>query len=309
MGYYYPDPYITSEYRERVNLLKTFSRKMVPYLFILPSMVFLFVFYYYATSIAFINSFQNNHFGFQSSFIGISNYIKIFSDEVFIASLKNQIIYTFAAIFVNLFFPFLAAELLHFIRGQKIANIIKRMFVLPMLVPGIVTILTFKYLYGNSYGLNTILKSIGLGVLRHNWLNENSTAIWSVIFVGFPFVSGLFFLIMHSAINTIPRELSESAELDGCKKIDIIRYIHIPNLMPFISTILTLTIIGSLQNYGLVAATTGGGPGFSSMIPSLYMYKVAFGNSDLGYGSALGMFLLVVIFSLTLISRRLTRSK
>lgn len=293
----------------RVNLLNKFSKKMVPYLFILPSMAFLFVFYYYATSIAFVNSFQNNHFGFQSTFIGIANYVKIFSDEVFITSFKNQIIYTFAAVFLNLFFPFLAAELLHFVRRQIIADIIKRLFVLPMLVPGIVTILTFKYLYGNSYGLNNILHSIGFDTLRHNWLNDSSTAIWSVIFVGFPFVSGLYFLIMHSAINTIPRELSEAAEIDGCKKLDIIRYIHIPNLMPFISTILTLTVIGSLQNYGLVAATTSGGPGYSSMIPSLYMYKVAFGNGDLGYGSALGMFLLVVIFSLTLISRRITRSK
>lgn len=282
---------------------------MIPYLFILPSMVFLFVFYYYAASIAFINSFMDNHFGFQSIFIGFSNYVKIFSDEVFIASFKNQVIYTIAAVLLNLFFPFLAAELLHFVRRERISEIIKRLFVLPMLVPGIVTILTFKYLYGNSYGINNILKAIGLGALQHNWLNDNSTAIWSVILVGFPFVSGLYFLIMHSAINTIPKELSESAELDGCNKIDIVRYIHIPNLMPFISTILTLTIIGSLQNFGLVAATTAGGPGFSSMIPSLYMYKVAFGNGDMGYGSALGMFLLVVIFGLTIISRKITRSK
>lgn len=289
--------------------MRSLSKKITPYLFILPSMAFILLFYYYAMYLAVSNSFHDAFMGYKQTFIGFGNYKKIFSDEVFLTSFKNQAIITLSAAVSNLFFPFLAAELLHFIRRKNFSEAIKKIFVLPMLVPGIVTIIIWRYLYGNNYGFNSILQAIGLGHLRHDWLNDGFTAIWCVALVGFPFVSGLYFLILHAAINTIPSELYESAILDGCTTFDVVRHIHIPNLKPYFSLIFTLAVIGSLQNFGLIAATTNGGPGYDTMIPSMYMYLIAFSNNDLGYGSALGIFILFVIIGLTLISRRLTRSE
>lgn len=272
-------------------------------------MFFLFLFYYYASFVALTNSFQEVSLGFQAKFIGLANYRKILSDVLFLSSLRNQLVLTVAAIFANLFFPFVAAGLLFFIRRKLIASFIKSSFVLPMLVPTIVTIMIWRFLYGSNYGINNLLHAAGLGAFAHDWLNEDTTALFAVIFVGFPFVSGLYFLILHAAINNVPKEFYDAGVIDGCSTWDIVRHIHIPALMPYFSLIVTLSTINSFQNYGLILATTKGGPGYETLIPSVHMYNVAFRSNDIGYGSALGIVILLMIVAVTLISRRFTRSK
>ena len=209
-----------------------------------------------------------------------------------------------------MYYRLLAAELLFFIRRKKIANIVKTAFVIPMLVPGIVTTLTWRYLYNNDFGFTTILKAMGLDSLTRNWLNDETTALWCVILVGFPFVSGLYFLIFHAGINNIGMELYEAAVIDGASSLQVVTKVHLPNVVSYINVIFTLSLIGSLSNFGLVAATTGGGPGNATLTPSLYMYKVAFGNSaDFGYASTMGVALFVIIMIVTLLTRKIFSEK
>ena len=87
--------------------------------------------------------------------------------------------------------------------------------------------------------------------------------------------------------------------------MEVVRYIHLPNIKSYIKVVVTLSLIGSLSGFGLIAATTGGGPGYSTMIPALQMYKIAFGDGKFGYASALGVVLFIVIILLTLASRKL----
>ena len=213
------------------------------------------------------------------------------------------------SVFNSIFWPLLAAELLFFVRRKRIANVVKTAFVIPMLVPGIVNILTWRYLYNNDFGFNTILKSIGLGSLAHNWLNDPNTALWCIIFIGFPFVSGLYFLIFHAGINNIGMELYEAAIIDGASSFQVITRVHLPNVVPYINVVFTLSLIGSLSNFGLVAATTGGGPGNATMIPSMLMYQVAFGDSEFGYASSMGVILFIIIMIVTLLTRKIFSKK
>ena len=284
---------------------KSFGQKVLPYILISPTFILLFIFSYYTIFVALKESFHEFYLGFTEKWNGIDNYIALFQDEVFLASLKNQIIITAAAVFSNVFFPWLAAELLFFIRHKKLSNGIKTAFVLPMLVPGIVTILIWRFLYNPSFGFNSILTNLGLSSWTHDWLNNSSTAIWCVLLVGFPFVSGLFFLIFHSALNGIGKELHEAARIDGAETFDIVRYVHIPSIVPYINVVFTLSLIGSLSGFGLVAATTNGGPGYSSTIPALYMYKIAFGSGNMGYASSMGIVMFIIIIVLTLMTRKL----
>lgn len=280
-----------------------------PYLFILPTMVLVFVFSYYAIFDAAITSFTDASIGFRSVFTGLDNYINLFGDAVFWQSFSNQAILTVVTVFNSIFFPLLAAELLYFIRHRRAAMVVKTSFVVPMLVPGIVTILTWRYLFNNSFGINTLLDAIGLKAWQHNWLNDPMVALWAIIFVGFPFVSGLFFLIFHAGVNNIGAELNEAAIIDGASSLRIVTSIHLPNVLPYIKVVFTLSLIGSLSGFGLVAATTGGGPGNATMIPAMYMYRVAFGEGNFGYASAMGVILFIVILALTLTSRRLFNTK
>lgn len=289
--------------------MKTLTKKAVPYLFILPTFAFLFLFYYYAVYLAATSSFKDFILGYEAKFNGLTNYIRLFSDVVFLRSLINQVLITVTSVFNSVFWPLLAAELLFFIRRTRVAGAMKTAFVIPMLVPGIVTILTWRYLYNPAYGINSILDVLGLKTLKHDWLNDGATALWSIIFVGFPYVSGLYFLIFHGGLNGIGQEIHEAAIIDGASSMDIVRKIHLPSMLPYVNVTFTLSLIGSLSGFGLVAATTGGGPGYSSMIPALHMYRIAFNDGNMGYASSMGVILFIIIIILTLASRSLLKER
>lgn len=263
------------------------------------------VFFYYAVVYAFYYSFTDYEFGYKFQFIGFENYKHFLSDTVMHASLVNQLIMTVWSVFASVFFPLVAAELLFFIRNQGIRDSFKKMFVFPMMVPGLVTMLMWKYLYNDNFGLNSILDMIGLSGLKHDWLNEASTAMGSFLLMGFPYVSGLYFLMFHAGLNAIGKELHDSMRIDGCTSLQVARYLHFSALKPYINVTATLTIIGSFQNYGSIMATTRGGPGYATLTPALHMFKVGFENYQMGYGSAIGVIIFVIVFILSIISRKL----
>jgi ABC-type sugar transport system permease subunit len=286
---------------------KKFRTKLLPYLFIAPTFILVGIFSYYAIFNTFYTSFTDSAFGIQSEWVGWDNYRKVLEDKMFLGSFRNQALITVTSVFNNIFFPLLAAELLFFIKRTKISTIMKSAFVLPMLVPSIVSILIWKYLYKPNMGFNSILRLFGLDSLAQNWLNDKTTALICIILVGFPFVSGMNFLIFHSGLNMVGKELYEAAIVDGATSFEVVKSIHIPNVKSSIKVVGTLSLIGSLSGFGLVAATTGGGPGYATMIPALQLYKVAFGDGNFGYASALGVILFLVIMILTMTTRLLIK--
>lgn len=199
--------------------------------------------------------------------------------------------------------------MLYYMKRQGASRAIKTAFVLPMLVPSIVTILIWKFLYNPNYGFNSILKVLNLNSLVQNWLNQSDTALWCIILLGFPFVSGMYFLLFHTGINSIDASLYDAAKVDGATSWDVIRYVQLPGVWPYVKVVATLSLIGSLSGFGQVSALTGGGPGYDTMIPALYMYKVAFGDGRQGYASALGVVLFFIIVILTVLTNKLLSAK
>ncbi len=286
----------------------TYKNRIKPYLFILPSLVFIGIFFYYPVLTAIFSSFTDLKLGYKPNFIGLKNYLDVFTNKVLIVGFFNQLLLTGSDVFKSLFFPLLAAELLFFIRYKKLADFLKTLFVVPMLVPGIVIILMWIYIYNQNFGLiNSVLDFVGSGQFKHAWLREESTALWSVIGMGFPFVSGLYFLIFHAGLGQISGEIAEAATIDGCKSIQIVRYIHLPLIVPHMASVCTLSIIGSLQDFVKILVTTKGGPGYSTYTPALYMYDTAFQSQQMGYASAIGVILFIIIISLTLISMKASK--
>lgn len=287
------------------------TNKYLPYIFIASTFFMLFVFLYLSVGLAFVTSLTDKVASpaAQTHFIGLQNFVDLFSDKVFWLSFKNQLVISFFAVFNNVFFPLVAALILHDIRKKRLAGAIKTAFVLPMLVPTIVTILIWKFLYNANFGFNSILKLFNLKFLAHNWLNDGNTALWCIILVGFPFVSGMYFLLFHMGINNIDSSLYDAALVDGASTLDVVRYVQLPGVWPYVKVVATLSLIGSLSGFGQVSALTDGGPGFDSMIPSLYMYKTAFGDGKQGYSAALGVVLFIVIVVLTVLTNKLMSVK
>lgn len=290
-------------------LQRSLKTRFLSYWFILPSFVFVALFLYYPVYTAFYHSFTRWNLA-SSEWIGWDNYVRLFQDGIFLTSMRNQFILTITDLVKQIVFPLLAAELIHMLRSKRWKYIYRSSFILPMLVPGIVTVLLWKYIYNPQFGaLNQTLKNIGLEEWAKPWLGDSTTAIWSIVAMGFPFVGGLFFLIFYAAIASFDKEMLEAAKIDGATGFDIFRTIHIPLLIPHIRTISILTVIGSLQDYTKVLVLTQGGPGAATMTPALTMYNVAFSGSEYGYGSAIGTFLFIMILTLTVLNMTVFRSR
>lgn len=283
---------------------KRWQDRIAPYLFLFPAFIFIIGFSYYEVIQSVIWSFTDTAFGTSGYFIGLANYARALHDSMYIASFRNQIIVSVMTVFNSIFWPLLASELLYFVKNRRLSNLYRTGFIIPMMVPSIVIILMWKYLYDSHMGFNTLLKAIGLQSLTRNWLNDKSTALACVILIGFPFIAGMYFLIFHTALNALEYDMIEAAIIDGATPIQIVFKVQLPNLRPDIKTVFTLSLISSLSGFGNIFATTGGGPGYATMIPSMQIYNVAFGDGDFGYASALGVFLMVVVVAITLISRK-----
>lgn len=290
---------------------KNFLKKCVPYLFIASTFIMLFVFLYLSVGVAFVTALTDkvSRPGVETHFVGLQNFKNLLSDDIFWLSFRNQAVISVFAVFNSVFFPLLAALMLWHLKHKGASRIAKTAFVLPMLVPSIVLILIWKFLYNPNFGFNSFLELLNLGALKHNWLNDRSTALWTIVLMGFPFVSGMYFLLFHTGINGIDASLYDAAKIDGATGQDIFRYVQIPCVWPYVKVVATLSLIGSLSGFGQVSALTGGGPGYDTMIPALYMYSVAFGDGKQGYSSALGVVLFFVIVLLTVITNKLMSAK
>ncbi len=290
---------------------KSIWNKCLPYLFIASTFIMLAVFLYLSVGVAFFTALTDKIASpsAKTQFIGLQNFKTLLSDRIFWYSFRNQAIISFFAVFNSCFFPLLTALLLYYVRRKRVSRIIKTAFVLPMLVPSIVTILIWKFLYNPNFGFNSILQLLRLDQLTHNWLNDKTTALGCIVLMGFPFVSGMYFLLFHTGINNIDSTLYDAAKVDGATNWDIVRHVQLPGVWPYVKVVATLSLISSLSGFGQVSALTNGGPGFESMIPALYMYQVAFGDGRQGYSSALGVVLFLVIVVLTVITNQLMSKK
>ncbi|MGQ9632530.1 MAG: carbohydrate ABC transporter permease [bacterium] len=290
--------------RKRSALLKSVVKSKFIYLSLLPTFALLITFNYYPA----INALYHSLFEWDGiryeKFIALGNFIEMFRDPVFLIALKNVLILTAAAVVISLTFPLIAAELTFNLRSLKAQYIYRTMFVVPMVVPVIVVLLLWGFIYRPDGLLNEILKTIGLKSLVKPWLGGFNTALYAIIFVGFPWIGSFSYLIYLAGLQSIPQSLFEASLIDGASRIQQIFTIDIPLIMGQVKLILILTIIGVMQGYTLQLVLTKGGPGYATMVPGLHMYNSAFQYYKMGYGCAIGTFLFAVILILTVINRK-----
>jgi ABC-type sugar transport system permease subunit len=220
----------------------------------------------------------------------------------------NLVLLLAANLVKTLTFPLVTAELLVGLKSTRFQYALRTLFTLPMVVPGMVTTLLWAFIYDGSVGLlNAVLESVGLSVWTRSWLGESSTAMGAIIGIGFPWTGGLALLIYLAGLSGISSDVHEAASLDGATGWRRVWHIDLPLLRPQVRLLSTLTIIGTVQDFGTILILTGGGPGLATHLPALHMYFQAFRFGHLGYAAAIGFILFVVIFALSLINQRAGR--
>ena len=267
------------------------------YLALVPVFVMLGVFEYYPAASGIFHSFWDWRPALESTFIGWQNFVTMLGDEIWWRSFRNLgIIFVFTV--ATWIIPLFAAELLISLRSARSAFVYRTLLIIPMAFPGIVTALVWQFFYHPNNGIfNVMLESIGLGGLTQNWVGDPRTAMVALLFVGFPFIAGLPFLIFYSTLQNIPKEILEAASIDGVGRLARVWRIDLPLMAGQIKILFFLAIVGTLQ-YGFTAyVVTGGGPDDATIVPILRILNVAYQGQDWGYAAALS----TTLFAITLV--------
>ncbi len=280
-------------------------------LWIAPAFVLLLVFSYYPPVYAIIQSFTDWN-GTTAHFIGFDNFARLFRDELFYRSCGNMLFLMITCMVIGNVCTIILAEVLFNLRSARANAVYRFLFVLPALVPGIVTIMLWGkvILTGQPNGLvNTILGKFGL--LPCAWFDGENTVLLAIVVYGFPWVGGTSFLIYLAGLNNIPDSVIEASKLDGVSAFGRIFKIDLPLIMGQIKYFIVMGIIGGIQGYTIQYAITNGGPGlkYASMVPGYYMYKAAMNDSEYGYSCAVGLVLFLVILAVTLINNKVIKTE
>ena len=281
------------------------------YLFILPRMLGLLIVSYYPAFSGIYHSFFDWDSVGTAKFIGVENYRELFRDEVFLTAFGTMLKIQLPKLLIGIIVPLIMAEMIFCVRSQRAQYWYRILILFPIVTPGVVSTLIWKFIYDPNGGLLTsLLRAVGIMDATQviSWLEDPRWVIFAVIFMGFPWIGGTSVLIYMSGLMNIPTEVMESATLDGCGVLRRIVRIDLPTIMGQVRYFLIMGIIGALQDYSLQLMLTDGGPGYSTMVPGYYMYLEAFTANRMGYACAIGTTLFLIIFVITAVTYRYIRS-
>ncbi|AJY76513.1 sugar ABC transporter permease [Paenibacillus beijingensis] len=231
-------------------------------------------------------------------FVGLDNFKKLFTDDIFYTSLKNTTIFL-AAVPVSLVIAFVIALLLN--RSVYLKGLLRAMFFMPYITSGVAIAFVWMLLFQPTEGpVNNFLRGIGIAN-PPGWFSTTDTSMYAIDIIWVWFILGYNMIIYLAALQEISEELIEAARIDGARKWTYITRIVWPLVSPTTFLLLVTGLIMSLKTFGIIQAITQGGPSNSTTIVSLYVYRTAFSYYEMGYASAVSWVLFAIILAITLL--------
>lgn len=279
------------------------------YAFVFPTVALALLFDYYpALSGLYLSLTNTTMLGIKSQFVGIANYVALFTNPIFIDSLWHMLVIAVARIVIDTLVPLAVAEMIFHLASARWRYLYRIFFLLKMLIPGLVVVEVWGYIVGVNGLLDRVLAFLGFHTQQTGWLLNQHTALATIIFIGFPWVAGVGILIYYAGLVGIDPEILDAAAVDGSRGLNRIWHVDLPLITGQLKLLIILSAIGAFQGYFVQFLLTQGGPGWATMVPGYYMYQSAFINGDMGMASAVGVFLFVVIFLITLVNFKFVRS-
>ncbi|MGP4078736.1 carbohydrate ABC transporter permease [Pseudalkalibacillus sp. R45] len=284
-------------------------RKMIIHLFPIPALAIYVTFIIYPLFAAFSYSLFDWQGIRRGAFIGIENFIALFTREPFNSmfwnAFENNIIYFLLEMVVQNGIAFMLAYIIY--KKIRFAEFFKAAYFLPRLLSVIIVGFLWKLILNPNFGaLNVFLEKIGLESWAKAWLGDPDTALIAIILVNSWFGLGFAVLIFLAGLQGIPNDLIEAARLDGATGFKLIRKIILPLMIPSITIMTVLTFIHAFEAFELVYAMQGsmGEPYYSTDTLAVYFYRLAFGSGGansaaIGLGSALAVVLFMIIATIS----------
>ena len=279
-------------------------RHVTAYGFLSAALVVFAVFSWWPIVRGVVLSVQQVNFVTSPDWVGWENFARLFADPLFVVAWRNTAYFTVLALVIGFGVPFLTAVVLNELRHAK--GYFRLLVYLPVMLPPVVTALLWKWFYDPGPGLfNSVLR--GLNLPTSQWLDSSSTSMISLVLVITWANMGSATLIYLAALQTIPGELYEAADLDGAGILKKIWHVTIPQTKFVILMLLLLQVVATMQIFTEPFVMTGGGPEESTVTVLLLLYRYAFYYNDFGTASALSLILFAVLGVFSFLYLRITR--
>ena len=229
----------------------------------------------------------------EATWLGIGNYGELTGDEIFWRAFRNTVVFAFATTLLLNVAGFLLALLVNTkVRGS---GFLKAVVFLPVLMsPVIVGLMWSNLLGGAGGGVNAVLMSLGITQAPIFFLGDPTWALWAIIAATVWQFAGYDMLLYYAGLQAVPKSLLEAATLDGARFRHVQRYVVLPALLPVISVVVLLNVIGGLRIFDVVYVMTRGGPNRATEVLATYMYEQGFGLNRMGTASALAVIIVAL---------------
>jgi putative chitobiose transport system permease protein len=283
---------------QNIDKGKKFS--WTPYLFLLPAIAFLSLTSFLPIFQAIYLSFTNYDFIGNPNFIGWENYTKLWSDRTFWKVMNNTLIYLIFVVPSLVILSLVLAILVN----QKLRSIkfFRAVYYFPVIVSVVVAGIAWKWVYAENGILNYFLSIISWQPVKIPWLTNPQTAIFAIMAVVVWRGIGYYMVIYLAGLQAIPADLYEAAAIDGSdgwqKHFDI----TIPLMQPYIILVSIISSISAMKIFEEVYIMSQGGPANSTKTVVYYLYDKGFTSLEMGYASAIGVFLFLIIFVISILT-------
>ncbi len=237
-------------------------------------------------------------------FVGIDNFTRMLSDPLFIRSIRVTVVFTLGCTILAVLFGLTIATIMSSrgIRGTRQARFFMAFFLVPFVTTQIVTaILGRLYIWQSQYGLVNFILGL-FGVERVGWLINMQTALFATTVTNAWRMTPLALLIFYAALATISDELIESAEVDGASTWTTLFRIKFPMIKFHIGFVSLVILTSAFREFDVVYGLTGGGPGRSTEVMSVLVYRLGVAQANMGIANAISVIMFVIVAVMTIIA-------
>ena len=233
------------------------------------------------------------------SFVGLENYIRILTDPDFWSSFGNSLIWTIFSVIGQVIIGFIGALCLNRIRSSLARSIFRIAAIIPWAFPSIATAMTWKWLLNGIYGfVPEMLQRLGITEDLIQFFSNPKLVLPAPIFINIWFGAPLILVNVYAALQTIPQDQYEAAQIDGASSLQSFRHITLPHIRTVVGLLVVLRTVWVFNNFDLIYMITGGGPAGASSTMPIYIYDTGWTGRLVGRASAASILLLIFLIIL-----------
>ncbi|NBE99010.1 sugar ABC transporter permease [Nonomuraea sp. KC401] len=283
------------------------QRWYTPYLFVIPALVLFGVFFAWPAVTAIQLSFLEYDVVSQPVYIGMENFTRIVGDGRFWTALLNSLLFLVGMFPLLVVVPLLLAVLVN----QRLPGIrtFRMLYYLPVVTSMVAVGVAWEYVFHQQGVLNWILTAAGLLDQPIQYLLHPFWALPALVLVEGWKSMGFYMMIYLAGLQTIPTNLYEAAKVDGATAWHRLRHITVPLMVPYIAVAVTVEMLDAMQAFTSIYVMTRGGPQDATLTLGYYIWSAAFEHYEMGYASAMGLVLWVLMIAMAILNYRLTRGR